>query len=155
MKKAIVLILIAIVAVSSAFAFKFVSVGIETGSGLLASLDMEVADNFDVYARLGYAGMFNVSGGAQYKVGEFKLGGTPVAVKPGAQMNFEFQSVDGRNTFIFSMFGTCSFQFEAGSLTAFLRPGLGFAASTYRYGDYKSQSNGFAWFVETGVAYLF
>ena len=62
MKKAIVLILIAIVAVSSAFAFRFVSVGIETGNGLLASADMEIADNFDVYARLGYVGYFNLVG---------------------------------------------------------------------------------------------
>ena len=155
MKKAIVLILIAIVAVSSAFAFKFLSVGIETGNGLLASVDMEVADNFDVYARVGYAGMFDISGGAQYKVGEFKLGSTKVAVKPGAQMCFNFRSNDGANTFLFEMFGTCSFQFDAGSLTAFLRPGIGFGASTYRYGDYKSQSNGFAWEVETGVAFLF
>ena len=155
MKKAIVLILIAIVAVSSAFAFKFVSVGIETGNGYLASVDMEVADNFDVYARLGYTGYFDISGGAQYKVGEFKLGKTAVAVKPGAQMNFDFRSDDGANSFRFEMFGTCSFQFEAGSLTGFLRPGIGFFASSFRYGDYKSKDNGFAWIVETGVAYLF
>ena len=155
MKKAIVFVLIAIVAVSSAFAFRFVSVGIETGNGLLASVDMEVVDNFDVYARLGYAGMFDISGGAQYKVGEFKLGSTKVAVKPGAQICFDFRSDDGRNTFIFQMFGTCNFQFDAGSLTAFLRPGIGFMASTYTYGDYKSKDNGFAWTVETGVAYLF
>ena len=155
MKKAIVLILIAIVAVSSAFAFKFLSVGIETGNGLLASVDMEVADNFDVYARLGYLAYFNVSGGAQYKVGEFKIGSTPIAVKPGAQMNFNFRSDDGRNTFIFELYGTCSFQFDAGNMTAFLRPGIGFGAATYRYGDYKNQTNGFAWEVETGVAYKF
>lgn len=155
MKKTIVFVLIAIVAVSSAFAFKFVSLGFETGNGLQLSADMEVADNFDVYARIGYTGMFDISGGAQYKVGEFKMGGTAVAVKPGAQMNFNFRSEDGANSFVFQMFGTCSFQFSAGSLTAFIRPGLGFMASTYRYGDYKSQSNGFDWTVETGVAYLF
>lgn len=155
MKKAIVFVLIAIVAVSSAFAFRFVSVGIETGNGLLASVDMEVVDNFDVYARLGYTGLFDISGGAQYKVGEFKMGSTKVAVKPGAQLCFDFRSSDGANSFIFEMFGTCSFQFEAGNLTAFLRPGIGFMASTYTYGDYKSKDNGFAWTVETGVAYLF
>lgn len=155
MKKAIVFVLIAIVAVSSAFAFKFNSVGIETGNGLHVSLDMEVADNFDVYARLGYTGLFDISSGAQYKVGEFKLGKTAVAVKPGAQINFDFRSSDGANSFIFEMFGTCSFQFDAGSLTAFLRPGIGFMASTYTYGDYKSKDNSFAWLIETGVAYLF
>ena len=143
MKKAIVLILIAIVAVSSAFAFRFVSVGIETGNGLLASVDMEVADNFDVYARLGYTGLFNISGGAQYKVGEFKLGKTPVAVKPGAQMNFNFTS----EAFLFELLATCQFSFDAGSLTGFLRPGLGLAAAK----NYSS----FIWAVETGVAYLF
>ena len=72
MKKAIIVILIAIVAVSSAFAFKFNSVGIETGRGFYASVDMEIVGNLDAYARFGYTGYIDLSFGAQYKVAELK-----------------------------------------------------------------------------------
>ena len=157
MKKALVLILIAIVAVSSAFAFKFNSVGIEAGNGFYASLDMEIVDNLDGYFRVGYTGLFDISLGAQYKVAEFKIGGTPVSLKPGAQMGFDF----GDEYFSFSLLGTCALQFETDSLTAFVRPGLGFytyPSYTYEYPSYelkKVTKVGFAFLIECGVAYLF
>lgn len=157
MKKAIVLILIAIVAVSSAFAFKFVSVGIETGNGYHISGDMEIADKFDVYARLGYYGAFAISGGAQYKIGEFKIGSTPVAIKPGAQMTFGFPE----KSFIFDLLVTCQFSFETGHLTAFVRPGLGLSVYSYKYHSYyedkdiRETNTSFDWTIECGVAYLF
>ena len=159
MKKAIVLILIAIVAVSSAFAFKFVSVGIETGRGFFASLDMEVADNLDTYARLGYTGFFDISLGAQYKVAELKVSKTAMPIKPGVQMGFDF----GDEYFSFTLLGTISLSFDADCFTAFVRPGLGIY--TYPSGEYvyttsgleyrKKTKAGFAFVIETGVAYLF
>ena len=157
MKKAIVLILIAIVAVSSAFAFKFNSVGIEAGNGFFASLDMEIIDNLDAYFRLGYKGVFDISLGAQYRVMEFKIGNTPVALKPGAQMSFDF----GDEYFSFMLLGTCALQFETDHLTAFVRPGLGFytyPSYTYEYPSYelkKTTKADFAFLIECGVAYLF
>ena len=89
MKKLFIIALIAIVAVSSAFAFKFVSVGIEAGNGFHASADMEIIEKLDIYARVGYTGFFELSFGAQYKVAEFKIGNTPVALKPG-NMLYDF-----------------------------------------------------------------
>ena len=157
MKRAIVLILIAIVAVSSAFAFKFNSVGIEAGNGFHASLDMEIIDNLDAYFRLGYSGLFDISLGAQYNVAQFKIGNTPVYLKPGAQMGFSF----GDEYFSFRLLGTCALQFETDHLTAFVRPGLGFytyPSYTYEYPSYelkKVTKAGFAFLIECGVAYLF
>ena len=157
MKKTIIIILIAIVAVSSAFAFKFNSVGIEAGNGFHASVDMEIIDNLDAYFRVGYSGLFDISLGAQYKVAEFKIGNTPVYFKPGAQMGFSF----GDEYFSFSLLGTAALQFETDSLTAFVRPGLGFytyPSYTYEYPSYelkKITKAGFAYLIECGVAYLF
>ena len=157
MKKASILILIALVAVSSAFAFKFNSVGIEAGNGFHASLDMEIIDNLDAYFRLGYTGFFDISLGAQYKVLEFKIGKTPVYLKPGAQMGFSI----GDEYFSFSLLGTCAFAFDADKLTAFVRPGLGlytYPSYTYEYPSYemkKVTKAGFAFLIECGVAYLF
>ena len=161
MKKAIVLIFIAIVAVSSAFAFKFNSVGIETGCGALGSLfvsvDMEIMDNFDAYARLGYSGYFNISGGAQYKIAELKFGGTTLPCKVGGQIGLNF----GDETFVFEFIGTFELSFSTGNLAAFVRPGLGLGVGSYRYYDYyrgkyaREAQAFFDWKIETGVAYLF
>ena len=158
MKKAIIIILIAIVAVSSAFAFKFNSVGIETGRGFYASVDMEIVGNLDAYARFGYTGYIDLSFGAQYKVAELKVSHTALPVKPGAQMGFDF----GDGYFMFTLLGTCSFSFDVDCFTAFIRPGLGFAASRYTYysssyegGKKTYTSTDFAFLIETGVAYLF
>jgi len=152
MKRAFVIILIAIVAATSAFAFKFNSIGIETGSGLYVSADMDIIDNLDVYARVGYAGHFSFSTGAQYKVTDFKLDGTKVDFKPGAQLNFGFAD----KTFIFSVLGTLQFSFAAGNLTAFLRPGVGYGLRSVKVADKTRTSDSyFAWTVETGVAYMF
>ena len=148
MKKLFAVLLIAVVVMASAFAFEFKSLGIETGGGnacneILLSGDMEVADNFDTYIRLGYnLGKFNVSVGGQYKVAELKMDSTKFDVKPGVQLGFNF--IDG---FIFTVFGTCDFSFKTGHFSAFLRPGLGMAV----FGKQTS----FAFEVETGVAYLF
>lgn len=162
MKKAIVLILIAIVAVSSAFAFKFKSVGVEAGKGAYVAADMEVADNLDAYVRLGFedyitVAVFNLSFGSQYSVTEFKLGNTPVAVKPGAQIGLNF----GDELFMFSLHATCALEFEAGSLTAFARPGIGFytyPTYEYNYTTYKAEKKtkaSFSIIIECGVAYNF
>ena len=161
MKKAIVFVLIAIIAVSSAFAFKFNSVGIETGGGalssLFASVDMEIMDRLDVYARLGYTGYFNISGGAQYQVAEIKAGSTKLPCKVGGQMGFNF--ADGM--FAFELIGTFEISFSTGNFGAFIRPGLGLAVASYEYYDYyrdryaREAQAAFDWKVETGVAYLF
>ena len=152
MKKAFVFILIAIVAATSAFAFKFNSIGIETGSGLYVSADMEAVENLDVYARIGYAGHFSFSTGAQYRVTDFKIDNTKVDFKPGAQFNFGFAD----KTFYFSMLATLQFSFETGHLSAFLRPGLGYGLTSVKVADKTRTSNSyFAWTVETGVAFLF
>lgn len=153
MKKAFVFILIAIVAATSAFAFKFNSIGIETGlGGFYVSADMDVVDNLDVYARIGYIGAFGFSAGAQYRVTDFKIDNTQVDFKPGAQFNFGFAD----KTFIFSMLATLQFSFETGHLSAFLRPGIGFGLTSYKIADdTRRTSTGFAWTVETGVAFLF
>lgn len=153
MKKAFVFILIAIVAATSAFAFKFNSIGIETGlGGFYVSADMDVVDNLDVYARIGYIGAFGFSTGAQYRVTDFKIDNTKVDFKPGAQFNFGFAD----KTFIFSMLATLQFSFETGHLSAFLRPGIGFGLTSYKIADdTRRTSTGFAWTVETGVAFLF
>ncbi len=154
MKKALILILIAFVAVSSAFAFEFRSIGLETGEGILASGDMILADNFDLYARLGYNGQFALSAGAQYKATDFDVQGTKIDVKPGAQINLGFG--DG---FTFSLLATCQFAFEAGHFGAFARPGLGFGiySYSYTYGGhrYSNSDSYFTFTVETGVYYIF
>ena len=157
MKKVIVFVLIAIIAVSSAFAFKFNSVGIEAGNGFHASADMEIIKNLDGYFRLGYTGFFDISLGAQYKVLDFKIGSTPVYLRPGAQMGFSM----GDEYFSFSLLGTCALSFDADHLTAFVRPGVGFytyPSYTYEYPSYdlkKVTKAGFAFLIECGVAYLF
>lgn len=153
MKKAFVFILIAIVAATSAFAFKFNSIGIETGlGGFYVSADMDVVDNLDVYARIGYIRAFGFSAGAQYRVTDFKIDNTQVDFKPGAQFNFGFAD----KTFIFSMLATLQFSFETGHLSAFLRPGIGFGLTSSKIAeDTRRTSTGFAWTVETGVAFLF
>ena len=131
MKKAFVIILIAIVAATSAFAFKFNSIGIETGNGFYVSADMDIVDNLDVYARIGYIGAFSFSTGAQYRVTDFKIDNTKVDFKPGAQFNFGFAD----KTFIFSVLATLQFSFETGHLSAFLRPGIGFGLTSYRIAE--------------------
>jgi len=141
MKKVLAIMIIALVVMTTAFAFSLKSVSIEVGNGVLASLDMDVADNLDVYARLGYSGMFNISAGAQYKVTEFDVGRTKVDLKPGLQLDFNL----GQG-FLFQALATVGFSFDTGSLTAFLRPGLGIAAAK----NYSA----FAWTVEAGVGYL-
>ena len=152
MKKAFVIILIAIVAATSAFAFKFNSIGIETGSGFYVSADMDIVDNLDVYARIGYIGAFSFSAGAQYRVTDFKIDNTKVDFKPGAQFNFGFAD----KIFNFSVLATLQFSFETGHLSAFLRPGIGFGLTSYKIADdTRRTSTGFAWTVETGVAFLF
>ncbi|MBQ3697671.1 MAG: hypothetical protein II883_07095 [Spirochaetales bacterium] len=152
MKKAFVIILIAIVAATSAFAFKFNSIGIETGNGFYVSADMDIVDNLDVYARIGYIGAFSFSAGAQYRVTDFKIDNTIVDFKPGAQFNFGFAD----KTFLFSVLATLQFSFETGHLSAFLRPGIGFGLTSYKIADdTRRTSTGFAWTVETGVAFLF
>ena len=152
MKRAFVIILIAIVAATSAFAFKFNSIGIETGNGFYVSADMDIVDNLDVYARICYIGSFSFSTGAQYRVTDFKIYNTKVDFKPGAQFNFGFAD----KTFIFSVLATLQFSFETGHLSAFLRPGIGFGLTSYKIADdTRRTSTGFAWTVETGVAFLF
>lgn len=141
MKKVLAIMIIALVVMTTAFAFSLKSAGIEVGNGVLASLDMDIVDNLDVYARLGYSGMFNISAGAQYKVTEFDVGKTSVDFKPGLQVDFLL----GQG-FLFEAYATLGFSFETGSLTAFLRPGLGIAAAK----NYSA----FAWTVEAGVGYL-
>ena len=135
---------VAFILVSSVFAsFSFRSLGVETGfgrhGGLFVSGDMEVADNVDVYVRLGYTGQFNFSFGGQYKVADIEISRAKVPFKPGLQFDFNF----GR-AFVFEVLGTVEFSFEASSFTAFVRPGLGYGTGS-----------GFIWGVETGVAYLF
>lgn len=157
MKKTIVVILIAFVAVASASAFKFNSIGIETGNGYHISADMDIIENLDVYARLGYIGVFTISAGAQYYVADFKIDSTKIDVKPGAQMTFGF----GDNLFVFVLHGTCQFSFDANRFSAFVRPGLGLSVSSYSYYDYyegrrrSTTSTSFSLALETGVRYLF
>ncbi len=154
MKKAIVIILVAFVALASAFAFEFKSIGLETGEGILISLDMDIIDNLDVYGRIGYDGQFNISGGAQYKVYDFDVEGTKIDIKPGAQINFGVT-----NGFTFSILATCQFSFEVKHFGAFARPGIGFGLHTYSYkyaGERHRETNTyFAYAVETGVFYNF
>ena len=155
MKKAVLLVLVALVAVSSAFAFEFRSIGLETGTGFYASVDMEIIDNLDVYARVGTNGYFSFSVGAQYKVYDFEVQGTTIDIRPGAQMNFSF----GDNAFLFSLLATCQFSFETGHFGAFLRPGLGFEVYSwsYSYGGnrYSDTDTSFVPAIETGVYYKF
>ena len=159
MKKTIVLILIAIVAVSSAFAFKFVSAGIETGGGFYASVDMEIIDNLDAYARFGYKRLIDFSFGAQYKIAELKVSKTALPVKPGVQMSFDFRD----EYFSFQMLVTFSLSFDVDCFTAFVRPGLGFytypttelVVTNSGYETKKRPKADLAFVIETGVAYLF
>ena len=150
MKKILVVLIVALVVLTYASAFKVKSVGIETGYSVFASVDMEIVENLDVYARAGLGSFIYVGGGAQYKVASFEIGNTEVAVKPGIQTSFGFKE----NYFDMVLLGTCQFAFETDSLTAFLRPGLGLNLMNYKNGDYKYQSNDFAWTIEAGVAYL-
>ena len=162
MKKTIIIILIAIVAVSSAFAFKFNSVGLEAGRGFYISADMEIVDNLDAYLRLGFedyitSACFNLSFGGQYKLAELKISTTNFDVKPGVQIGFNFAD----EVFLFTLLGTCSFQFEAGNFTAFARPALGFTTypsysyNTTTYAYEKKTKATFVVLVECGIAYLF
>ena len=144
MKKILTALIVALVVMTSAFAFSFKSAGIEAGkTGTFVVADFEIIDNLDAYVRTGYAySRFNVSAGAQYKVWEFDLGSTPIAVKPGAQVDFYFF-----NGFLFSGFVTCQFSYNAGSIEGFVRPGVGINAAK----NYVAPS----WVVEAGAAYLF
>ena len=152
MKKIIVVLIVALVVLTSASAFKFKSVGIEVGSGYFAVADMEIIDNLDVYAGLGYAGSFAITSGIQFKVASFNLGNSSVAVKPGAQVNFYIDNGGAS----YSILGTCAFSFEDKSLTAFLRPALGASLVTYRdAADRLNISTDFVFSINAGVAYLF
>lgn len=151
MKKTLVVLIVVLVVLSSASAFRVKSVGIETGSGLFASVDMEIVENLDVYARAGLNYHFYTGGGVQYKVASFDLDKTTVDVKPGVQTTIGF----GDGYFNMLLFGTCQFAFETDRLTGFLRPCLGLSLSTTGSGEYKSKSHDFAWTIEAGVAYLF
>ncbi len=152
MKKTVVFIIIALVAVSSAFAFEFKSVGLETGVGIYASLDMDIIENLDVYGRIGYNGYFSLTGGAQYFVYEFDVERTDIEIRPGAQLNLNFSKYG----FNFGLLGTCEFSFETNHFGAFARPGLGFGVTFYEGLDDKIESDAsFAFAIETGVRYLF
>ena len=150
MKKVFVVLIVALVVLTSASAFKFKSIGIEVGLIPMVSADMEIFDKFDVYVRTGYYTLFYLSTGVQYEVTSFKLDGTPIALKPGVQLDFAF-----KDNFNFLALGTCQFSFKTGQLTAFLRPGFGLALSTYKYGGESHSNTDFAWVLEAGVAYLF
>ena len=144
MKKMIVVLIVALVVLASASAFTFKSVGIETGAGLFATGDMvidEVSKDFEVYARLGYTGMFSVGIGTQYKVVDIKMDKNTLALKPGLHMFFNISKA-----FVFELMVGAEFSYDAGSLEAFIRPELGMAF-------YKG-GNSFAWAVEAGIAYL-
>ena len=149
MKKIIVVLIVALVVLTSASAFKVKSIGVETGNnGYYASLDMEIIKNLEVYARVGYNGMFATSAGVNYNVSEFKINGTPVAIKPGVQTGVAFRD----SVFNLTFFGTCDFSFETSKLSAFVRPGCGL----YHYSVGKDYAtNDFALILEAGVAYLF
>ena len=152
MKKILVVLIVALVVLSSASAFKFKSVGIDTGTnGFYASLDMEIIEKLEVYARVGYSRLFATSAGVNYNVSEFKINGTPVYIKPGAQMGFAF----GGSDFMLTILGTCDFAFETSKLTAFLRPscGLYHTRQNIMGSDYKTDD--FVFILEAGVAYLF
>ena len=148
MKKIIVVLIVALVVLTSASAFKVKSIGVETGNGYYASLDMEIIKNLEVYARVGYNGMFATSAGVNYKVSEFKINGTPVAIKPGAQTGVAFRD----SVFNLTVFGTIDFSFETSKLSAFVRPGCGLNHTSVGK-DYVT--NDFAFILEAGVAYLF
>lgn len=143
MKKTLAVLFVACVLVSSVFAFNVKSVGVETGfgkhGGLFLSMDMDVEKDLDVYARLGYTGQFNVSAGVQYKVADIEFSGAKIPFKPGLQLDFNFGK-----TFVFEVLGTVEFSFSSKPFTAFVRPAFGYSTAA-----------GFAWGVETGVAYLF
>ena len=150
MKKILVVLIVALVVLTSASAFKFKSVGVTVGSGYFATLDMEIIDNLDIYAGIGYAGDFAITSGAEYKVASFDLGNTPVAVRPGAQLNAYFAS----GSSMFSILGTCSFSFETDSLTAFLRPGIGVSLVPQRSDSGTTIYSSFSFAIDAGVAYL-
>ena len=156
MKKIIALFFIVVIASASLFAFKFNSLGIETGQGFHLSADMEIIDNLDGYVRFGYIGVIQISLGAQYKVAELKISQTTLPLKPGLQMGFAF----GDEYFSYSLLATFGFSFEHDVFTAFLRPGLGlYTYPTYELNkDYdlvKKTKAGFAFQIETGVAFKF
>ena len=157
MKRIIALFFIVVIATSSLFAFKFNSLGIETGQGFHLSADMDIIDNLDAYARIGYNGRFALSFGGQYKIAELKISQTTLPLKAGLQMGFGF----GDSTFGFTLLGTFSFSFDHDVFTAFLRPGIGLGLSSYSYYSYyedKKVTNTdayFAWTIETGVAFKF
>ena len=155
MKKILVVLIVALVVLSSASAFRVKSVGIETGSGLFASVDMEIVENLDVYARAGLNYYFYTGGGVQYKVASFDLDKTTVDVKPGVQTTIGFGEIYGLDCFDMLLLGTCQFAFETDRLTGFLRPCLGLSLSTVGSGESKTKSHDFAWTIEAGVAYLF
>ena len=148
MKKIIVVLIVALVVLTSASAFKVKSIGVETGNGYYASLDMEIIKNLEVYARVGYNGMFATSAGVNYKVSEFKINGTPVAIKPGAQTGVAFRD----SVFNLTVFGTIDFSFETSKLSAFVRPGCGLYH--HKIGT-DNVTNNFVFVLEAGVAYLF
>ena len=156
MKRIIALFFIVVIATSSLFAFKFNSLGIETGKGFHLSADMEIIDNLDGYVRFGYTGAFQISLGAQYKVAELKISQTTLPLKPGLQMGFAFAD----EYFSFSLLGTFSFSYDHDVFTAFLRPGIGlYTYPAYEFNkDYdlvKKTKAGFAFQIETGVAFKF
>ncbi len=157
MKKILVVLIVALVVVASASAFAFKSVGVTIGSvssvgAEFVVVDMEIVDNLDVYAGIGYAGDFAITSGIQYKVGSFELGGTYVAIRPGAQVNTYIYS----GTASFGVLGTCAFSFDARSLTGFLRPGLGIGLAIYKDGESGTTIHSeFGFSLEAGVAYLF
>ena len=152
MKKILVVLVVALAVVASASAFAFKSVGVTVGTGYYAVVDMDIVDNLDVYAGIGYAGDFAITSGIQYKVGSFKLGETYVAIRPGAQVNTYLYS----GTASFGILGTCAFSFDARSLTGFLRPGLGVSLAIYKDGESGTTIHSeFGFSLEAGVAYLF
>ena len=146
MKKTIAVLFVACVLVSSVFAaFSFKSVGVETGfgnrGGLFISANMEAAKDLDVYARFGYTRQFNVTAGLEYKVAELKLSNVSVPFKPGLQLDFNF----GGGLFRFEALITLGFQFGTKPFSAIVRPAFGLVTT--------KAATGFAWGVETGVAF--
>ena len=151
MKKILVILIVALVVLTSASAFRFKSVGFEVSTGYYVVADMEIIDNLDVYAGIGYAGGFGITSGVQYKVASFEIGETDVAVRPGVKIDTLIG--DGYTNFI--LLGTCAFSFETDSLTAFLRPGLGVSLSPQKSTSGTAIYTAFAFSIDAGVAYLF
>jgi len=104
---------------------------------------MEIIDNLDIYAGIGYAAGFAISSGAEYKVTSFDVGGTPVAVRPGIQLD----AFISEGYAYYAAMLACSLSFETQSLGAFIRPSMGLLFAS----DYSA----FNFDLQLGISYLF